>query len=147
MMFFYVFLKQGITYMHMSASKSRKNMTDKMVALLLTNIDAFRAHISQNSSSGEKTRRYRSNSFWVVHFKQILSAAKSSCWIRQCLSDSAVSEYTARHSFQMFRSEELLLCDEYRSDRLHVLDEVLKAGHFGGLYPPLWKACWTLPGF
>ncbi|GFY14708.1 histone-lysine N-methyltransferase SETMAR [Trichonephila clavipes] len=57
-----------------------------------------------------------------------LPAAKSSRRICQAFGDSDVSEPTAKHRFQKFRSGDLSLCDKARSGRPQALnDEALQA--------------------
>ncbi|PRD23522.1 UNVERIFIED_CONTAM: Histone-lysine N-methyltransferase SETMAR [Trichonephila clavipes] len=51
----------------------------------------------------------------LYDFKVDLSAAASSHQIYQAFGDIAVSERTARHWFQKFRTGDLSLCDKART--------------------------------
>lgn len=123
---FFVVWKEVITDMQMSASHARKVVE----ALLLINACVWYIHISHCSSSSNETWQCQSSLFRVICFmtKVDLSVLTWSCWICQAFGDNAVSECTARHWFQKFRSGDLFLCDESCSSQSQVLDdEALKA--------------------
>ncbi|GFW85763.1 histone-lysine N-methyltransferase SETMAR [Trichonephila clavipes] len=95
------------------------------VEISVINAGPLLTFIIRSSYSSEAKWTYRRSSFGVYFETSKLayqSLHQSAEYVKR-LGDSAVSERTARHWFQKFRSGDLSLCDKARTGRPQALDD------------------------